>query len=716
MNEGETGYIAAKKSVARTSRSLKHDDTFAVIDSHGDLNAISDGSDGLYYCDTRHLSYVELRVADNEPLLLGSTLSDDGVCVDVDLSNPDIQRDGEIILFKDQVHLKRTSFVFEATLRQKVTATNYGIGPVAVHLTIGFDADFADLFEVRGMSRTERGVLERNVDGPSAVTFAYRGLDHLDRSTRITFHPPPMTLQTTVATYKLLLDPRDSVSVFIEAACASSAPPQSALQFATSLKRARRMVRTRVCQRAEVLTGHAVFNEVMRRSSTDLAMLTTKTPWGQYPYAGVPWFSTAFGRDALITAIEMLWLDPDLARDVLRYLAHHQAHTTDPTSDAEPGKILHEVRHGEMAVRGEVPFGKYYGSVDATPLFVLLAGLYAERTADDAFLTEIWPNIEAALQWMDGPGDPDGDGFIEYAGRAERGLVNQGWKDSGDAVFHADGTLATGPIALVEVQAYAFEAKKRAAFAARRLGKKDLALDLERAAEKVQERFESAFWCSRRGTYALALDGRKRQCEVLTSNAGQVLRSGIAADWRNDQLSDLLLNPIFYSGWGIRTVAKGEARYNPMSYHNGSVWPHDTALIAAGLARIGRREAAEQILMALADAARAMDQRRLPELFCGFRRGSTRHPVLYPVACSPQAWASGAIFYVLQSILGLEIDGTRPRIRLKDARVPKWLDFIELLRLPVGRSLLDLRLRRSSNGKTELEAKSKGPEVVVECS
>ena len=382
--------------------------------------------------------------------------------------------------------------------------------------------------------------------------------------------------------------------------------------------RNRRAVSHRVCT---VESSNDLFNEVLCRSMSDIYMLITSTPQGPYPYAGIPWYSTTFGRDGLITAMQMLWLDPRIAQGVLRRLAAYQAKTDDPASDAQPGKILHEMRNGEMAALGEVPFGLYYGSVDATPLFVILAGLYVERTGDDATLAELWPALEAALAWIDGAGDPDGDGFIEYYRATERGLANQGWKDSQDAIFHADGRLAEGPIALAEVQGYVYYAKRLAARCASRLGLRGRAERLSAEADQLAEHFDAAFWCPQIEMYALALDGNKEQCRVRSSNAGQVLFTGIAKPDRAKTVAQLLMRNQFFSGWGIRTIATTEARYNPMSYHNGSVWPHDNALIALGMARYGLHDPLERLFKGLFDAATYMDMRRLPELFCGFRRG-----------------------------------------------------------------------------------------------
>jgi glycogen debranching enzyme len=689
-------YIPMTGPAARPRRSLKHDDTFIVLDSHGDIGASAGGPDGLFNADTRYLARLELVLDDVQPLLLGSNLRDDNSALTVDLTNPDIYRNGRIVLQKDMLHIVRTVFLWRGTAYQRIGLQNHGENPASFDLTLLFDNDFADLFEVRGEKRPRRGTGSSKLLGAADVLLDYKGLDGKSRSTELHFDPRPTHLAVNAATYHFELAPQQISSLFVAASCNKPAAHKP-VPFFRGLLAHRREMRHSAAGATSIETSNDIFNEVLCQSMADLNMLMTETPQGRYPYAGIPWYSTTFGRDGIITALQMLWINPQIARGVLKRLAFYQASSVDPLADAEPGKILHEMRGGEMADLGEVPFARYYGSVDATPLFVLLAGLYVERTGDDETLAELWPAIEAALGWIDGAGDPDRDGFVEYQRASERGLANQGWKDSYDAIFHADGRLAEGYIALAEVQGYVFAGKQLAARCALRLGKADQARKLTAEAQRLAERFEEAFWCEELGTYALALDGAKQPCRVRTSNAGQTLFSGIVREDRARLVAADLMRPHFFTGWGIRTVARGEARYNPMSYHDGSIWPHDNALIALGLARYGLKHAVEQVFKAMFDAAAYMDLRRLPELFCGFQREKQRGPTLYPVACAPQAWASATPFTLLEAALGLEFDAQRGEIRLRNPRLPAFLNEVILRELQLGPSSVDLRVRRHND-------------------
>jgi glycogen debranching enzyme len=662
------------------------------VDSHGDIGATIGGADGVFFADTRYLSYMELLLNGMQPLLLGSSVRDDNLLHTVDLTNPDIYFEKQLALPKDTLHVVRTLFLWQATACQRFRVQNHGENPIQFTLSLAFDSDFADVFEVRGMRRPRRGKAATRTDAKNVV-LSYEGLDGKHRHTVLFFDPTPTRLTAKLASYDCKLAPGEGRSIFVEVEC-SEKIERRPIPFLKGLHAASKERRRQCREIATVETSNALFNEVLCRSAADLAILTTETPDGAYPYAGIPWYSTTFGRDGIITAMQVLWSNPDLAKGVLHRLAAWQAKELDAAADAQPGKILHEMRSGEMAALGEVPFGLYYGSVDSTPLFVLLAGLYFERTRDAEALATLWPHIEAALAWIDQYGDVDGDGFVEYIRATEQGLINQGWKDSADAVFHEDGTLADGPIALAEVQGYVYAAKRLAVRCAERLGRSELALKLDRDAAALAKRFDAAFWSDELGSYSLALDGEKRPCLVRTSNAGQVLFSGIARPDRAGVVMKDMLQPGFFSGWGIRTVAQTEARYNPMSYHNGSVWPHDNAMIAAGFAHYGFKPAVNRVFEALFDAATYMDLRRLPELFCGFRRKPSQGPTLYPVACSPQAWAAGTPFGLLQTAVGLEFQPANNTIVFRQPCLPSFLDHVIFRNLRLGPASVDLALSR----------------------
>ncbi len=699
MSEAETVSAVAGVRVpatrslgARPLRTLKGGELFGLFGPEGDITPGPGSPEGLFFGDTRILSRFVLTLEGQPPLLLGSRPDEDGILLFVDLANPDfLDSEGRLLLPADTIHLLRLRLLRSSAMVERIRVHNHGRTARRLHLGLGFAVDFADIFEVRGHPARGRGTVRTEL-GSEGVRWRYLARDGRTLEVALVAAPRPRELDAERIGWQVELPPggRCAVDLAVQVGGGPAEPASFTRAFA-ALRRERRRWSLPM---ARIETSSALVDEIFARALADLRMLVTETPHGLYPYAGLPWFATIFGRDGLVTALETLWLAPGLAKGVLEVLAATRAREADPTRDAEPGKILHEARSGELARLGEVPFGRYYGSVDATPLFVVLAGRYHRRTGDDATLRRLWPAILDALGWIERWGDRDGDGFVEYGRSSERGLVNQGWKDSEDAIFHADGRQPAGPIALVEVQAYVHAAWMEAARLALRFGEPERARDFLARARALAARVEERFWSEELGCYALALDGEKVPCLVRTSNAGHVLLTDLASPDRVARLADLLLSPRFFSGWGIRTVAEGEARYVPISYHNGSVWPHDTALIALGLARHGRTDAALRLFQALLDAAAHSELRRLPELFCGFRRRPGAGPTPYPSACSPQAWAAAALPACLAASLGLEIEADPPRIRFCHPRLPAGLDRVRLEGLEVAGATVDLLLRR----------------------
>jgi glycogen debranching enzyme len=679
--------------VDHETRVLKHGDTFAIFDRYGDIDSRDDAEHGIYHDGTRYLSEAKLLVNGARPVLLSSSVRHDNVLLSVDTTNLNVYRDGLLAIPESALHVSRSIFLWHSTCHQRIQFTNYGAEPIDCWVELLFDADFVDIFEVRGVTRQRRGTRLPPEVGSGSLRFGYDGLDGIRRATVLTFVPLPEVIDEASARCRLQLAPGERQGIDL-AITAETSAVIAHLSFDRAFEQAATAAAEKRARNCRIHTSNQSFNAWLDRSSADVQMMISETPEGPYPYAGVPWFSTIFGRDGIITALQLLWVNPEIARGVLCYLAAHQSAVTNAGQDAEPGKILHETRRGEMAELGEIPFKQYYGSVDATPLFVSLAGEYYTATGDLALIEAIWPNIEQALSWIDTYGDRDGDGFIEYERQAEHGLVQQGWKDSHDSIYHGDGSLAVGPIALVEIQGYVYSARRAAARLARLLGRQQTARALGKQAEALKAQFQRAFWSEELGTYALALDREKRPCLVRSSNAGHALFSRIADPNEAAQVAALLLNDQFFSGWGIRTIAAGETRYNPMAYHNGSVWPHDNALIAAGLGAYGYKEATIRILEGMFAASLQMDLHRLPELFCGFPREESERPTLYPVACAPQAWAAGSVFMLLGACLGLRVDVPRRQLHFSRPVLPPFLDEVEIRDVRVGTASLDLVLRR----------------------
>lgn len=711
---GDQYYILASTFTADLPKLvLKHDEAFFVSDRRGDFPGLPDSEFGFYVGGTRFLDRLDLRVHGQRPLVLNAAVSDDNLQVAVDLTNADVH-DGDAILVAGRtLRLARRLTLYGRELCQALWIESFARQAVRVDLDWRFAADFADVFEVRGLRRERRGrMLAPVVDG-GTVRLAYEGLDGVVRTSLLAFDPPPKEISPAEAIYRLVVPAGGrlelSVTVTTTEAEAEAEEPLSLLEI---VHRRREESARRREQSARVAAAHEGLNGWLRRSRGDLGMLVTETPDGSIPYAGIPWYVAPFGRDSLITAFQVLPFEPQIARGTLRFLARHQGTRDDFFTDQEPGRILHELRRGEMAACREIPFIPYYGSVDATPLFVMLLAEYLRWTGDRVLADELWPNLERALAWILGGGE--GEGYLTYARRSPVGLGNQGWKDSHDAIMHASGEAASAPIALVEAQGYKYAALLGGAEILEALARGDGGM-LRDSARRLRDRFEADFWQESDGFYALALDGGTgRPCRVISSNPAHCLWSGIVDERHAERVSARLMAEDMFSGWGLRTLSTRERLFNPMSYHNGSVWPHDTAIAAAGLRRYGRTEAFLSLTTALFDAALEWEGARLPELFCGFTRSPGLGPTRYPVACSPQAWAAGVPFHLLSAMLGLAPDARENRLSLINPVLPPWLDWVEIRDLRLGDSSLDFMVSRGSQtAAVELLSRRGDAELIV---
>jgi len=684
---------------------------FAVFDRYGDIEPLGMGEQGIFFQGTRFLSELVLSLWNNRPLLLSSTVKPDNLVFTADLANVDVADGQDVIVERGTIHVLRSKFLWRGVCYEELQIVNYGLAPVDIPLHLAIGADFADIFEVRGTRREKRGQrLEDRIEKDS-ILLSYEGLDKVVRQTHVQSNPAPVHISSSGLRFEISLRPKQFVLLQVVVSCNPLASEPS-IGYTRAMIAAESELKAASENLCNISSSNDRFNRWVRRSIADVEMMTVGNPEHDYPYAGVPWFSTVFGRDGIITALEMLWVNPRIAKGVLQFLASTQATELNPEVEAEPGKILHEMRRGEMSALGEVPFARYYGTVDATPLFILLADAYYDYTGDRDLIQTLWPHIDLALQWIDKFGDVDGDGFVEYARHGSKGLIQQGWKDSHDSIFHADGSLAESPIALCEVQGYVYAAKRAAARISRLLGDSQREAALEAEAAELQSKFEEAFWCDDLSTYALALDGNKKACRVRASNAGHCLFTEIASPDKAQLIAHTLVSRDFFTGWGVRTVGSEEARYNPLSYHNGSVWPHDNAIIAGGMAKYGLRELAGQILMGFLDASSAVDLHRLPELFCGLNRRDGEGPTLYPVACSPQAWAAAAVFLLLQACLGLSIDGSKKHVVFDRPYLPEGIPQLWITNLRVAHGRTDLLLERHT-GAVRIQVLEKQGEIEV---
>jgi glycogen debranching enzyme len=736
---------------------LKHGNRYLLTDAFGDIHPDSRGL-GLYHGDTRILACSVLRVGGSRPVLLQASVGAN-YRGGIQMTNPSADRnpDAKVHPFDElvgrTVGISRERLIGADGVTERLRIVNHAARPAAIPVELELGADGADIFEVRGYPRKGRGRVLPAAVTDRRVTFRYDGLDEIQQLTHLAFSHAAEAVETVddasadgsdggasirfrwtlelgagetvdlewvvwctnrpvpARNHRRATDGGDGADHVLgpreQAALFPPVPMVSADEGASAYNGWESGTTT-------VQSSDELFNLVVKRSTSDLRLLVNEGPGEgeRYVAAGVPWFATLFGRDAIISALQTLAFRSQQAVETLVVLADHQATEDDPWRDAEPGKILHELRSGEMARTGELPHTPYYGSVDSTPLWLILLGATYDWTGDRELVERLWPNALAALEWIDRYGDRDSDGFVEYERRSERGLLNQGWKDSSDAIRDRMGAQADPPVALAEVQGYVFDAKRRMAALARMRGDDALATRLDAEADALAERFDAAFWMEDRRYYAMALDRDKRQCDAIASNPGQCLWSGIVAQARARDVVEHLTRPAMFSGWGIRTFAADQPGYNPIGYHTGTVWPHDTSLIAAGFKRYGFDDASNRLVSQMMQAAQSFADYRLPELFCGFDRSDAASPVPYPVACSPQAWAAGASFLFLQTMLGLRAHADRGELELLHPHLPEWLNSVRLERVRVGTASVDLLFHRW-RGTTSAEVLRKVGDVAV---
>jgi len=723
-----TQHYPSRATLSASTLVLKCDELYMLCDESGDI-FVERGAErgrglGLYWRDTRFLSRYELTLNGERPIPLSSEHGA-GEWTTHCLTNCDLPaREGADEVPRHTISIRRYRAAGESGIRELIEITNFGDCARRVRATIGFAADYADIFIVREFSGHAPGkVLPPEPTGRSQARLGYSGRDGCQRATLLTFSPEPRRMQGDCAIFELALDHNSSFQITVEIAplvddervqrqhrdLGVEDPRQAHTPAAPSGQA--------LLDSAARVSGHPLLEKVIRRSLLDLALLSSRCDGDlRYIAGGVPWFVTLFGRDSAIGSMEACPFWPEITGETARLLASFQATEIDEYRNAQPGKILHELRRGELARLAEVPQSPvYYGSVDSTLLFLILIAEYTAWSGDLAIVAELHGAIDAALSWIDRYGDSDGDGYLDYRGQYSQGLVNQGWKDSGNAIVNADGTLATPPIALCEVQGYLYRAWRSAASLLLSVGERARAEALEQRAVRLKERFERDFWSDELGCYVLARQQGGRAAAVVSSNAGQVLWSGIASAEHAARTVRRLMAPDMWSGWGVRTLASSERRFNPTGYHLGSCWPHDNALILAGMRRYGHDREALTIFQALFDAASGFRDHRMPELYCGFeRRSEERHPVHYPVACSPQAWAAGSLPFALASLLGLEADACARRLRIVRPCLPHFLDRLVLERLQVAGARVDLVFTRAPGGAIEVTSTVRSGDLRVE--
>jgi glycogen debranching enzyme len=698
------------RSIARAV-AIKDEDVFFICDANGDVPLDNIDGLGLYYHDCRYLNGYEVRIAGTKPNALTST-SEHGFTSAFELTNHDITGRKGATIQKQQIGIRWERIVDAAkcSLLDCITLRNFGHEPVAFPLSFAFASAFDDVFTIRGFHPSKIGQAHTPVWKQGVLIFAYAGADGVHRSLAVQFAPAPRSVNAASAVVEIALRPGQDTEVRVSFAIKESSSPGAVRHPRTAGARIPEVTRALHQDREQwldtatrVTSSSPLLNKVIDRSLGDLRVLRSTLRGKAFFCGGLPWYGALFGRDSIVAAMQTLAYEPTIAADTLRLLASYQGTKVDDWRDEQPGKILHELRRGELANLNEIPQTPYYGSVDSTPLFLILIGLHAQWTGDLTVFRELESHIERALDWIATYGESTGNGYVAYQSKSAKGLGNQGWKDSGDAIVNADGSLATSPISLVEVQGYVYLAKQTMADLYERVGDRDTAARLRRGADDLRTRFNRDFWLSKKGTYALALQADNKPAAVMSSNPGHALWSGIAAPEKARKVVRHLIGPDMFNGWGVRTLSSREQRYNPIGYHLGTIWPHDNAIIVAGFRRYGFDEAAMKVLTGLVSAAEHFEHYRLPETFCGFSQEQYGRPVRYPVACHPQAWAAGAVPFILEHLLGLAPCAFEHRLRIERPLLPDGVNAMELRRLRVAKASVDLRFTRMPRGHVSVD-------------
>lgn len=690
---------------------LKNKNVFFLTKPGGNVPAGSNHGYGLYYRDCRFLNTYEMKIGDAEPNVLVSNDSRGYIAV-FELTNPEIMVEEGKHIRRDEIGMtwQRVIDGEDPGLYDIIDIKNYDLESVEFRISLTFDAQFESLFAIRGLLPIHPGERRSPAWEHGALTFLYAGADGVYRNLAIHFSPGPDEQDGCTAHFDIRLGPNQAKQIVISLLLSETPDLEEALakeRKHNGIEDIRSLMqKTPESWRimgAEIRTNSLLLNRLIDRSLLDLQMLRTEIDGKPFIAAGVPWFATLFGRDSIITALQTLFYNPEIAVETLRILAAYQGKQVNEWRDEEPGKILHELRVGELARIGEIPHTPYYGTVDATSLFLILIARHASWTGDMSLFNELRDNIESALQWLEKYLSLDGDGYVEYKTLSGRGLINQGWKDSGDAIVNADGSFATPPIALVEVQGYAYMARLLIADLFQRAGEVERAKTLRRDAGKLRARFNRDFWSDDLGTYVLALQKDQRPVTVASSNPGHALWTGIADEEKARKTVSRLMQSDLFSGWGIRTLSTQERRYNPIGYHLGTVWPHDNAIIAAGFRRYGFDEAAGRIFTGISEAALYFEDYRLPELFAGFPKDQYQVPVNFPIACHPQAWAAGSVLFMLENLLGLIPEAFEQRLRIVRPMLPEFVSHMKVSKLSVGDAQVDLKFTRGTDGHTIAE-------------